>query len=294
MGKIRQRVIILLRFSVFVLLLIFNNAFENFVEQLSVEDEDGNLSFDANYLVIIYNFVIFITGLSSFKDLLRYLYRQKKGKDFRDKDNFLLGIKQIYSIILVVGVILTVLSFFEVEFSTLFTSLSVIAAAIAIVSRDYIASLISGMIITFSNQISIDDFVKIGDNKGKIIDFTLTKIHLLNEDDDLIYIPTNNAFASEIINYSRRPVRKISIDFEIDLKHLDDVDSLEAYLYQSLKEFHDEILPESFNIRVVEIKKDSVTLKFQYILRKQDRELERLIRKRTVRNVVRFVSNKNG
>ena len=93
---------------------------------------------------------------------------------------------------------------------------------------------ISGIIISFSNDINIDDYVKIGNNKGKILDINLAKISLLNEDADIIFIPNDKVYMSDIINYTRRDIKKVSIDFELDLLHLTSITSLEdCLLYTS-------------------------------------------------------------
>ena len=75
-----------------------------------------------------------------------------------------------------------------------------IAAALVLITKDYISNLINGMYLTFNRIINIGDQVQIGSLKGKILDITLTNVHLLNDDDDIIYIPNNNVFSTEIIN----------------------------------------------------------------------------------------------
>lgn len=88
--------------------------------------------------------------------------------------------------------------------SKLFTSLSIVFAGIAILTKDYITNMVNGMIITFSGQLSIGDNVRLGKQRGKIVDITLQNIHMLNDDDDMIYIPNNLLLSSEVVNYTRR------------------------------------------------------------------------------------------
>ena len=116
--------------------------------------------------------------------------------------------------------------FWGIDMGKLLTSLSIFAAALAIISKEFVASIISGIIISFSNDINIDDYVKIGNNKGKILDINLAKISLLNEDDDIIFIPNDKVYMSDIINYTRRDIKKVSIDFELDLLHLTSITSV--------------------------------------------------------------------
>jgi hypothetical protein len=65
-------------------------------------------------------------------------------------DNFIIGVGQIYQILLVAGIVVGILSLFQIDVKQLFTSLSIIFAGIAILTKDYITNMINGMIITFS------------------------------------------------------------------------------------------------------------------------------------------------
>ncbi|MFN0215987.1 MAG: mechanosensitive ion channel family protein [Saprospiraceae bacterium] len=214
---------------------------------------------------------------------------RRRHKITRD-DNFIIGVGQIYILLLVMGLIVGLLSLFRIDVRQLFTSLSIIFAGIAILTKDYISNMINGMIVTFSGQLGIGDNVRIGLHRGKITDITLQNIHLLNDDDDMIYIPNSLLLISEVINYTKREIKRTSIDFEIDLKHLKNVEELEAILIETLSPFQDLIKPESHYLRVAEVKKDLVVMKFQYILKDPNKDLERQIRRRTTRRLVEIIS----
>lgn len=115
------------------------------------------------------------------------------------------------------------------------TSLSIVAAAIAIISKEYVSCIISGIIISFSKEINIDDYVRIGDTKGKILDINLTKITVLNEDDDVIYIPNDRAYMADIINYTKKEIKKVSIDFELGMEYHTTIEQLERVFLLHLK-----------------------------------------------------------
>ena len=217
-----------------------------------------------------------------------YRRRHKINRD----DNFIIGVGQIYLLLLVVGLMVGLLSLFRIDVRQLFTSLSIVFAGIAILTKDYISNMINGMIITFSGQLSIGDNVGIGIHRGKIMDITLQNIHLLNDDDDMIYIPNSLLLVSEVINYTKREIKRTSIEFEIDLKHLKNVEELEAILIETLSPFQDLIKSESQYLRVAEVKKDLVLMKFQYILKEPNKELERQIRRRTTRRLVEVISQR--
>jgi small-conductance mechanosensitive channel len=81
-----------------------------------------------------------------------------------------------------------------------------------------------------------------------------------------VYIPNNNVFASEIINYTRRELKKSSIDFELDVAQIEHLEKLEKEIIYALRELGDLIQPESMVLKVNSIKHEYCSFKFQYIL----------------------------
>ena len=232
------------------------------------------------------SFLVFWLSLRLIVRVLKWWYR-KRNKIPADKDdNVIYGISNLYFLLIVTFGILTALALFGINYKDLFTSLSIVAAAIAIISKDFITEIISGFIISFSRQINNDDYVKIGEHKGKIIDIKLAKTTLLNEDDDLIIIPNNKVFTSEIINYTQREIKKISTEFEIGLDAFESLEQIEMALTKTLEEYKNFIKKDSFNLKIVEVKKDLLQMKFQYVLHQVDREIERTIRREVARMVV--------
>jgi hypothetical protein len=92
------------------------------------------------------------------------------------------------------------LSLFNLHLKDLITSLSVAAAAVAIVFKDYISNVINGMVLAFSNRLLIDDYVKIGHHRGRITDITLGSVQLLTDEDEVVFLPNTILFTHEIVN----------------------------------------------------------------------------------------------
>lgn len=243
---------------------------------------------------IVLHFLIISLGLSVILRFLAIGYRRRKQLPFEKKDNVTVGLSNIFMLFITIYALVSMLSLFGIRFSEMFTSLSIVAAAIAIISKDFVADIISGILISFSNEIKIDDHVKIGILRGKIIDINITKTALLNDDEDIIFLPNSKVFNSETINYSSRPFKKTSIDFEVARAEFSSVEEMEARLTQLLQEYEKEIEPDSYYLQVVTIHKDYLELKFQYQLKEFNRRLERSIRQKTVRHIVANVARKEG
>lgn len=233
---------------------------------------------------------MFLIGASLFVRLLAMVYRGRKHLPYNKKDNVTVGLSNIFIMVIAVYGFLSTFGLFGIEIYKIFTTVSIVAAAIAIISKDFIADIISGIVISFSKEISIDDFVKIGDHKGKIVDINIAKTALLNEDDDIIFMPNSTVFTSDVINYTKKQIKKTSIDFEVATSSIGSVEELEDQLIESLHEYHHLIEPNSYFLRVVNIKKDFLILKFQYNLIQFSREMERQIKRKAVRSIVKNIN----
>lgn len=241
------------------------------------------------YVQLVVNFFIFLITANLIVSLLSWFYRQRKGSK-KGYDNVTIGLTNIYYLLLTGAIIFTILGFFGVDPHTLFTSLSIVAAAIAIISKEFLAEVISGIILSFSKEISVDDYLKIGEHRGKIVDLKFTKVVFLNDDDDIVYLPNFKVFNSDIINYTRNEIRRVNIDFEVMLEAIKSVEELEKDLIQAINDYQEHIEPNSYNLKIETIYKDYLVLKFQYTLvQSNDRELEKEIRRTTVRRVVNYV-----
>lgn len=233
------------------------------------------------------NFFIFLFALNLVLSLFLIFYRKRKGLGVRGSNNVTLGTRNTYYLIVSIAAIGFILSLTGVEFGTLFTSLSIIAAAIAIITKEFLAPIIAGFHIALSNTISINDYVKIGELKGKVVDIRLTKLKLQSEDDELIIISNEKAYFSEIINYTKGNVRKININFDLSPNNFITIEALEKELIDEIKDYASHIEDQSYLLKVGDITKDVIKFKFQYELKKNDdRILEEEIRRKTVRKVI--------
>lgn len=250
----------------------------------------NDFSFIGPLLLVILRFLIFLFGASLTVRLLAMIYRGRKHLPYQKRDNVTTGLSNLFLMFIAVYGFISVFGLFGISLGHMFTTLSIVGAAIAIISKDFVADIISGVVISFSSEISIDDFVKIGDHRGKIIAINIAKTALLNEDDDIIFIPNSTVFTSDVINYTKKQIKKTSIEFEIPAGSISSIEEFEEQLIQSLLEYHHLIEPNSYFLRVLQIKKDYLSLKFQYNLIQFSRELERQIKRKAVRHIVKNIS----
>lgn len=234
--------------------------------------------------------LIFLFLISLSLNLAEEIYHRRKKLPGFKKDSVFVGLRNIFAIVSFLAVFVSIFGFFGIDFVTLFTSLSIVAAAIAITTKEYIIDVLAGINLGFSRDFEIGDYIQINDQKGKILDIGLLRFKLLNDDDDVVFMPNSKVYASEITNYTRRDIGMMSIDFQIDILKIDGIERLESELVESISEYSDYIYPDSYYLKIKEVKKDFLDLKFQYRLRNMDQELHRNIRRRTVRKVLSYVT----
>ncbi len=242
----------------------------------------------------ILGFVIFLIVVDLCRKSLIYAYARKKNLTKNTKENFQFGINNISRFLIGLGAIVTIFAFFGIDFKSLITSLSIVAAAIAIITKEYINDFIIGLYFSFSRNIEIGDYVKIADIKGNILEISMLKIKILNDDDVLVIIPNSKVYNNDIVNYTKRDIRSLSIDFQIDITAIKNLDLFEHELIASLDSFKEYLEPNSFIVKIEEMKKDSIDIKFQYTLKALDQAVQKQIRKNTVRHVFNYISERRS
>jgi small-conductance mechanosensitive channel len=266
----KKRIWFLVKAVLFILAVF---AIDNFKSDLI------DLGIPEHYLKAV-RFYLYADLWISFIRLAVVFYYQQKHKLLKGvKSNFILGINHIANILhtfILIGSI---------------TSLSIVAAAIAIISKDYIANMINGMLIMFSEEVMIGDEIKIGDVKGKVTDITLVNMHITNDDEDLIYIPNTMAFTSQIFNYTKRAIRKVSFDFDLKNELATDVATIEKHIIEVLKEYRHYIKNDSYVLRIIKISENFTSLKFQFVLHRHSEVREKDIRKAALREVLKYIGD---
>lgn len=255
------------------------------------KDSFEKLNLDGNILPALLVYITSVLLVSFGRISLVYLYLRRKHKESDYRDNFILGINRISSILQVFILLVSVLYYFNIEAKEFFTSISIVAAAIAIITREYIVNMINGLILMFSNQFSLSDYIKVGEHSGRLMDITLLNVVLLNDDDEIVYIPNSLMASSYVVNSSKKNFKKLSFDFELLPDVLKNVDHLEAYLIDALKAEFKNISMEKFSLKVEAIKKDAIALKLHVTLDRKQKDLEKPVRRFINKSILNYSSD---
>lgn len=215
---------------------------------------------------VAYALNTFLTGsilISISKWLVVSWYSRQMRKNDRVRGNFILGVNQIAGIANVIFAVIAIMLAFGINPKEFLTSITIVAMAIALLFRDYITNMISGLLIMFSDRFTIGDNIKIGEFEGRILDITLVNIEVKNEDDDIVLIPNNTAFTVNIINQSLHNSRKVTVKFQLPLEHANNQLGLDRRL-QALFARHDrDIVEGSYRLRLLDVDNESAHYKVQ-------------------------------
>ena len=240
---------------------------------------------------VAYGASVFLTGsilISIARIALISLYRRRNKKYNRIRGNYVLGISQFAAILNAVFGALGLMLVFGINPKEFLTSITIVAMAIALLFRDYITNMISGLFLMFSDQLTIGDTIRMGDHQGKIVDITLANIVVRNEEDDVVLIPNNAAFTTNIINQSLQHSTKLTVDFELPLIHAGNPDALEQCLVALLQQHKEVIVEGSFQLKIIDVNKDAVHYKLQLVTHSKDTIRRRAIRNAVFQEVVRY------
>src|SRR5690606_22472337 len=146
----------------------------------------------------------------------------------------------------------------------------------------YITNMISGLLIMFSDQLTIGDRIKLGEHEGRVLDITLANMVLQSEDDDLVLIPNNLFFTASLVNKSARQSGKVPFEFELPVGFGVSRELLEEKLRQALLTAQpDAVNMRTFRLNVLALQKDLIRYKVRFALNRQSRqpqsELKRLL-----------------
>ncbi|MEO6190244.1 MAG: mechanosensitive ion channel domain-containing protein [Saprospiraceae bacterium] len=243
----------------------------------------------------ILQFTLFSLSLNIIIRFLQLIYRKRKKYGDKFSDNVISGLQNIYYIIGFAAFVILLLSLFGVEPKELITALSILAASIAIITKDLVLDIICGIQLSFSKDLAIGDYVKIGDQKGNVLDLNINKIILHNDNDDIIYIPNSKAYSSELINYSQKELRKYNVEFAISTNQNISFEDLSEMLLEILTEYKEYRAMEEDKLMIISINKDEIKYKIQYKLNQVNPKIAGIIKIKIMNAILKKIQviNKN-
>ncbi len=156
-------------------------------------------------LFIAYGFLISVKFLSKWlseRVPLRFRAAAKQSEPF------------LQALILFTTTIYVLSLFLQLSTQNLLAITGTISVSLGFAFKDYVSSLIAGVVALFEVPYRVGDRVKIGDNYGEIVSYDLRGIRLQTIEDNLIFIPHNKIWNEPISNSNNGALEaQVTTDF---------------------------------------------------------------------------------
>lgn len=204
------------------------------------------------------------------------------------RGNFVLGITRVATVGNVFFIIVSLMIAVGINPKDFITSMTIVAMAIAVIFREYITNMISGLIIMFSDQFSVGDRIKIGEYQGKIVDITLANLVVRDEDDDAVMIPNNLVFTATLVNKTSQKSNKIVVKFELPIDRSVAVTELEEYLNPLFQKNPNLDHSQGFTIKVADVAKDYIKYKVEISTISSSNKIHQQVQSTILNEVLQF------
>jgi small conductance mechanosensitive channel len=151
-----------------------------------------NYSKELKVLIVLISFLI----VDKFLDIILKKFFKAKLQNLTDENvkkfktvlSILLGIKHV---ILWVAALLIILSIYKIKLTAILTGFGIIGIIIGLASQAIIADIISGINLILDRFFYIGDRIKIGDIEGKVIDISLRRTFIKDDQGYIHSIPNS-------------------------------------------------------------------------------------------------------
>jgi small-conductance mechanosensitive channel len=206
------------------------------------------------------------------------IYLQQR-EETKVQPNFMLGIDRIEFLLNLIAVLISLMLAFGIQPLEFLTSITIVAAAIALLTKDYITNIVNGLIMMFSDQLEIGDKIQIGRHTGFIRDITLINLILKNDAGEIILIPNTMALAADVVNFSKNNTHQVIFDAEIISKNEIHLNQLEEALQQILVQYPDVVVKEGAQLNILERKTENLLIRYQFPIKSGEKPTEILVKK---------------
>ncbi|MDA3855160.1 MAG: mechanosensitive ion channel [Candidatus Woesearchaeota archaeon] len=268
-----------LRVFFLIILLLFRVYYEPFI----INDILFYKIVDVIFYYILLNLIF---NMSRLTIIYLYLRRNKLSQDH--SDNFTLGINSISFFLNHFIFVLIFINTFVINLKDLLTTISLVAVAFVLIFKDYISNFMNGILIMFSDEVRLKDYIKIGDFKGKVSNLTFKNIELKTDNGDYVYIPNTIVISREIINYTKGSIKNIKFDVNLPLERFSNYQKNKEKILESIyNEFKDLISNNSsIKMKIDKTDNENFTLAFDILVTKYNYKIEESIKNYVFENLL--------
>jgi small-conductance mechanosensitive channel len=103
---------------------------------------------------------------------------------------------------------------FDLKLTALLGSAGIAGVAIGFALKTSVSNIISGIFVSLEVPFKVGDFIEIEQHKGTIVSFDLLSVKICSPDNNFIRIPNEQVLKSSVINHSKYPEKRLSLDLQ--------------------------------------------------------------------------------
>jgi small-conductance mechanosensitive channel len=206
------------------------------------------------------------------------IYLQQR-EETKVQPNFVIGIDRIATLLNMLAVLISLMLAFGIRPLEFLTSITIVAAAIALLTKDYITNIVNGLIMMFSDQLEIGDKIQVGRHIGFIRDITLINLVLKNDSGEIILIPNSMALTTDVVNFSKNNTHQVIFDTEISSSNEIHLNQLEEKLEMVLEKYPEVVFREGAQLNILERKAETILVRFQFPIKTGEKPTEIQVKK---------------
>ena len=128
------------------------------------------------------------------------------------------------------------------------TGVGIGGAAVALVAKDSLASIFSGMFLLLDKPFVIGDWISINDIEGVVEDISFRSTRIRTFSQSLVIIPNNTINNANITNWSRMEKRRVVFDLGVSYDTTPEQIQLCTHEIQSALSLMDEVEKETYQV----------------------------------------------
>jgi small conductance mechanosensitive channel len=166
--------------------------------------------------------VIFIVGLYLAHVATRLVRRALERRELNAEATQV--ISQITRSTLYVLVAVTALQQVDFNLTAFITGLGIVGFTLGFALQDISENFIAGLMLLLQRPFDLGDVVQIDDFRGRVTDVSLRATEVETLDGETVILPNSLVYTNPIINYTRGPLARISVEvgvaYDSDLDHV--------------------------------------------------------------------------
>ena len=143
-------------------------------------------------------------------------------------------LRNLVSVLIFVLGLASVMAQFGFDIVSLVAGLGIAGLAVGFAAQSTLANFIAGITILLEQSFQVGDWVRVGDNEGRVVLISLRTTHILTRDNITVIVPNSNVASSEVINLTSKNF--IRFDIHVRIAFEADIDAARAVILKILED----------------------------------------------------------